>query len=98
MSLARCTLFALVDSGIDRESTDNGQTYRDLGLEAGAQALHLGHFLFRSLVGHGGLLLLLRRRRAGAARRVSSGQLGVVLGIVMLVVELESGLRARTWG
>ena len=68
------------------------ETYRGFALIGSAETLHLGHLLFRRLVGHAGLL------RAVATLllllRVSLlGVLGVVGMEAIVVVEMESGVR-----
>ena len=80
-----------------------GETYRGFALIGSAETLHLGHLLFRRLVGHAGLLravatlLLLLRVSSG-------GVLGVVgmeaVVVVLLLVEMKSGVRGaglRGW-
>ena len=80
------------------------ETYRGFALIGSAETLHLGHLLFRRLVGHAGLL------RAVATLlllllRVSGGD--VVLGVVgmettvvvlLLLVEMKSGVRGAGLG
>ena len=77
------------------------ETYRGFALIGSTEALHLGHLLFRRLVGHAGLLravatLLLLRVSGG------DGVLGVVgmeaVVVVLLLVEMKSGVRGAGLG
>ena len=77
------------------------KTYRGFALIGSTETLHLGHLLFRRLVGHAGLLravatlLLLLRVSSG-------GVLGVVgmeaVVVVLLLVEMKSGVRGAGLG
>ena len=80
------------------------ETYRGFALIGSAETLHLGHLLFRRLVGHAGLLravatLLLRLLRVSGG----DGVLGVVgmeaiVVVLLLLVEMKSGVRGAGLG
>ena len=98
----------LIVGGLQRRGANTGrntrtgvETYRGFALIGSAETLHLGHLLFRRLVGHAGLLravatlLLLLRVSLG-------GVLGVVgmeaIIVVVLLVEMKSGVRGAGLG
>jgi hypothetical protein len=71
------------------------KTYRGFALIGSTETLHLGHLLFRRLVGHAGLL---RAVATLLLLRVSSGGVLGVVGmeavvVVLLLVEMKSGVR-----
>ena len=85
-----------------RDTRAGVETYRSFALIGSTETLHLGHLLFRRLVGHAGLLravaaLVLLLRVSG-----SDGVLRVVgleaIAVVLLLVEMKSGVRGAGLG
>ena len=94
----------LIVGGLQRRGANTGrntrtgvETYRGFALIGSAETLHLGHLLFRRLVGHAGLLRAVATLLLLLLRVSLGGVLGVVgmeaIVVVVLLVEMESGVR-----
>ena len=86
--------------GLQRRGANTGrntrtgvETYRGFALIGSAETLHLGHLLFRRLVGHAGLLRAVATLLLLLLRVSLLGVLGVVGMEAIVVVEMESGVR-----
>ena len=77
-----------------RDTRTGVETYRGFALIGSAETLHLGHLLFRRLVGHAGLLRAVATLLLMLLLRVSlGGVLGVVGMEAIVLVEMKSGVR-----
>ena len=76
-----------------RDTRTGVNTYCGFALVCSTETLHLGHLLFRRLVGHAGLL-----RAVATLLGVSGGGVLGVVVVIVVVVEMESGVRGAGLG